>query len=167
MTAATKKLDQKKKEVQPQPTTAPAPKQEAAKPPAPVISRQRQTINKLRDAWKERGVDMSKLTETIDGKFINVVVGEGWPLVAVGPTGGLELPTIRSYAKAFDAAVIADQLLAKQTTRDLKKQATAKAPTAPAAAPSEMKEASSSKETVTARKQKQDAAVEKQLEARA
>jgi len=151
------------------PTPAPTTPQPTATAPAPTptqpiaqkseaASKQRATINKLRDAWTARGVDLSKLTETQDGKFINVVVAEGWPIIRIGASGGVELPQVRSYAKAFDAAIDGLAIFQKQQARDQKKQgATAAKPATPANAPA-------AKQTPTVRKQKQDAAVEAQLQ---
>jgi len=59
-------------------------------------------------------------------------VAEGWPRVQIGPTGGIVLPQIRSYAKAWDAAMDGLAVYQKQRARDQKK-ATATAP-APKAA---------------------------------
>lgn len=40
---------------------------------------------------------------------------DNWPVIAIGRNGGIDLPSIRSYANpAFDAAVIADKHLARQ-----------------------------------------------------
>lgn len=97
-----------------------------AKPETPM--KQMQTLQKLTAAWVERKVDLSKMTATPDGKFLNIVVGEGWPVVRLGATGGIELPEIKSYPKAFDAAVEGDVLLKKQTERAAKKKAATAAP---------------------------------------
>jgi len=168
----TKKVEAKKQAavtpaVQPQPP-APAPTPAvAAQPVAP--SKQTQTLEKLKTAWTARGVDLSKMTVKPDGKFLYVTVGAAWPVIKLGPTGGIDLPEIKSYAKAFDAAVNADQLWQKQQERDKKKAATAApapttpkppAPTKPGAGQPEAK-----KETPTARKQKADAALEQRLSA--
>ena len=115
-------------------------------------------LAKLKEAWTERKVDLSKLTATMDGKFLNVVVGPEWPVIAIGPTGGLSLPTIRSYPKAWDAALEADKLLAKQTERMAKKTATA----APTSAAPETKKPQAA--TVTARKKKADQKLEQHLQ---
>lgn len=116
---------------QPQPAPATAETKATTPTAAPSTpTKQQTTINQLIEGWKAKGVDLSKLTQVQDGKFVNVVVGEGWPIVAVGPTGGVNLPQIRSYAKPFDAAMDAKALLEKQTARDQKK-ATATAAPAP------------------------------------
>jgi hypothetical protein len=90
----------------------------------------------------------------MDGKFMLVTVAEGWPVVQIGASGGIVLPQIRSYQKAFDAAVDGLAVFQKQNERDKKKAAPAPTPAAPPAA----------RETVTAKKAKADAAVEAQLQ---
>jgi 2-keto-3-deoxy-6-phosphogluconate aldolase len=67
-----------------------------------------------------------------DGKFKLVVVAEGWPTVQIGPTGGITVTELKSYAKAFDAAMDGLALYTKQKARETRK-ATATAP-APKAA---------------------------------
>src|SRR5258708_7539168 len=111
----------------------------AAATPAPAAaatqpSKQQATLDKLKEAWTARGVDLSKLEAKPDGKFLLVTVAAGWPIVQLGPTGGIVLPQIRSYAKAFDAAVDGLAVFEKQNARDSKKQqASAPAPKAPEA----------------------------------
>ena len=115
-------------EAKPQPA-APAPAaavQAAVAQPAP--SKQQTTISQLLEGWKAKGVDLANLEQKQDGKFINLVVADGWPVVAVGPTGGINLPAIRSYSKPFDAAMDGKALLEKQTARDQKKATAAAAP---------------------------------------
>lgn len=101
-------------------------------------SKQDMTIAKLREGWTAKGVDLSKMTVKDDGKFKVVVVAEGWPRVTIGPTGGVVVTDLKSYAKAFDAAMIGKELFEKQQAREAKK-ATATAPAVaksePAAAP--------------------------------
>jgi hypothetical protein len=113
---------------QPKPAATPAPAAAAQAQP----SKQMQTIEKLKEGWTAKGVDLSKLTVKDDGKFKLLVVAEGWPTVQIGPTGGIVLPQIRSYAKAWDAAMDGLAVYQKQRARDQKK-ATATAP-APKAA---------------------------------
>lgn len=72
---------------------------------------------------------------------------------------GLDLPQIKSYAKAFDAAVEGDKLLAKQTERAQKKATPAPA-TAPKAAAQPEQKKEPVAETPTARKQKQHEQIE-------
>ena len=113
-----------------QTTTAPAPAPatpETAKPVA-TIGKQTQTLQRLKDAWANKGINLETIKVVADGKFLNVRVAEGWPLIVIGASGGINLPEIKSYPKAFDAAIIADQLLAKQLARSQKKTA----PPAPA-----------------------------------
>lgn len=146
--------------------TAPAVQQPAEQPkpeqPAPAAaqpSKQEQTIAKLREAWTAKGVDLSKLTIKDDGKFKLLIVAEGWPTVQIGPTGGIVVLELRSYQKAFDAAIDGMALYQKQQGRDSKKSAPS-AP-APSAAPTPAKQ-----ESTTAKKARKNAAIEKQLEAR-
>lgn len=115
-------------EQKPAATSVPA----AAAPAQP--SKQMQTIEKLKEGWTAKGVNLDKLTVKDDGKFKLVVVADGWPTVQIGPTGGISLPAIKSYPKAFEAALEGDKLLAKQNAREAKK-ATATAPAPKAAAP--------------------------------
>jgi hypothetical protein len=119
---------------------APEPDVKATPAPAPTVaapqaSKQQATLDKLKAAWTEEKVDLSKMSVTMDGKFMLIVVAEGWPIVQLGPTGGIVLPQIRSYAKAWDAAMDGKAVFEKQQARDQKK-ATATAP-APKAAASE------------------------------
>ena len=132
----------KKSAVQPQPAEQPAAVAEPPKPePAPAkpavqptpANKQTATFDKLKEAWTEKGVDLSKMTVKPDGKFVLVTVADGWPVVQIGASGGIVLPEIRSYAKAFDAAIDGLGLYQKQLARDAKKNA-ALAP-APAPAP--------------------------------
>jgi hypothetical protein len=136
------------------PVAAETPKPQAA---APAPSKQMQTVDTLVQGWKAKGVDLSKLTQVQDGKFINLVVAEGWPVVAVGPTGGINLPAIRSYNKPYDAALEGKALLEKQTARDAKKAAPA--PAKAQAAQTEQPKP----ETTTQRKAKASDQIEKQL----
>jgi hypothetical protein len=121
-------------EVQPQPVVAaepPKPVAPAPTPAQPTPSKQQATLDKLEAAWIEKKVDLSKMSVTMDGKFMLVIPAEGWPMIQLGPTGGIVLPQIRSYARAWDAAVDGKELFDKQNARDAKKAAAA-APTAPA-----------------------------------
>jgi hypothetical protein len=126
--------------------------------PAAQPNKQEQTIAKLRDAWVAKGVDLSNLAIKDDGKFKLVVVADNWPTISIGPTGGISVLELRSYASAFDAAVNGLDLYTKQKARDAKKSAPAAA-TAPAPNPAPAKP-----ESTTQRKKRQDAAVEAKLE---
>lgn len=156
-----KQKPEAKPEVKPQPTTAApqttAPQATTKAEPAP--NRQQQTISKLKQAWTEKGVDLSKLSERQDGKFILLQPTPEWPLIRVGPTGGLELPQVRSFAKAWDACVDGLAVYQKQQARDQKKAAAAQAtkPPQPAVKPA------AKTETPTARKQRESEQLEKQL----
>ncbi|MGA2101045.1 MAG: hypothetical protein ABSG34_08065 [Candidatus Sulfotelmatobacter sp.] len=107
------------KEVRPQPAPAPT-------APTPAVattlgaSKPQMTLAKLREAWTAKGIDLSKLEAKVDGKFLNVQVDETWPLIVIGPGGGINLPQIKSYASAWDAAMDAKALLEKQTARAAK-----------------------------------------------
>ena len=92
--------------------------------PAPAtVSKQNQTIETLKAGWTAKGVDLSKLSIKDDGKFKVWVVAEGWPRVTIGPTGGVVVTDLKSYAKAFDAAMDGLALYQKQLQRDAKKTA--------------------------------------------
>ena len=114
----------------------------------PAPSKQQLILANLKAAWEARNVDLAKLEVIPDGKFLMVMVGPNWPLVKIGPTGGIDLPQIRSYAKAFDAAVNGDVLLKKQSDRMAKKAATSTATsTAPVAEKKEEPKADTPKAT--------------------
>jgi len=126
-------------EVQPTTTTPTAtmpaaqPEQQKADTPKaaplaaePKVSKQQLTIMRFSVELKaKRNIELKPEMLSQDGKFINVNIGEGWPTIQIGNGGGVTLPAIRSYPEAFAAALIADQLLAKQTARDVKKAAAA------------------------------------------
>jgi len=133
---------------EPQPAAQPTP-----------ANKQTATFDKLKEAWTAKGVDLSKMEVKPDGKFVLITVAAGWPAIQIGPTGGITLPQIRSYAKAFDAAVDGLALYEKQKARDTKKTA-APAP-APKAAPAP---AAPAKETPTAKKGKAHQQIEQQLQ---
>jgi hypothetical protein len=157
MTAA--KSDSKKPEATKAvtPTATPVAAQPTTAPKAEVVGRQQITLDKLRLAWTERKVDLSKMTVTADGKFLNVKVGEGWPMIQIGTAGGIDIPAVKSFPKAWDAALIANELFAKQTAREAKKTAT---PAPKAAVQPEAKKA----ETPTQKKQRVGAEVESKLQ---
>ena len=93
----------------------------------PVVSKQLKIIADLKSAWTKVGVNLEKLVERQDGKFINLQPTPDWPIVVVGASGGVSLPQIRSYPSAFNAAVNGLELLKKQREREQKKAATATA----------------------------------------
>jgi KTSC domain len=126
-----KKSDNVQPAEQPKAVAAPA----AATQPA-VASKQMATIETLKAGWLAKGVNLDKLTVTPDGKFQVLIVAEGWPRVTIGPTGGIVVTDLKSYAKAFDAAMDGLNLFQKQQAREAKKATTA---TAPPAAPAEVK----------------------------
>ena len=148
---------------------APKPQQPTAPTPAPATtvaaapaqpSKQTQTLDNLKAAWTKRGVDLSKMQTVNDGKFLLVVVADNWPDIVIGVGGGIDLPQIKSYPKAFDAAIIGDQLLAKQNARLAKLAAPAPATKPKAAVQPEAKKA----ETPAAKKQAQHEQIEKAIE---
>src|SRR5580700_3698693 len=69
-----------------QPAAEPKPAPATAAPAQP--SKQAQTIEKLKEGWTAKGVDLSKLTIKDDGKFRLLIVDTGWPTVQVGASGG-------------------------------------------------------------------------------
>jgi hypothetical protein len=140
-----------------QPAPAPAPTPAVAAPVPATPNKQTETIAKLTEAWKAKGVDLTHLTIRDDGKFKLIVVDAGWPTVQIGASGGITVVELKSYPSAFDAALIGKELYDKQKSREAKKSAAATAP-APTPAP-----APAVKETTTQKKQKQGAAVEAQL----
>lgn len=104
------------------------------------ITKQQQSIMALVVALREqRNVNVTPEMLVQDGKFINFVLGEAWPVIAIGPSGGMNLPGIKSYPKSDLATMLqADALLTKQLARETKKAAAtapaqaAKTPTAKA-----------------------------------
>ncbi len=137
-----------------QPKPAASPAKPAAQPlPTPSSSKQSEMINKLKAAWTAKKVDLGTMTIRDDGKFKLIVVDAGWPTVQIGPTGGITVLELRSYAKAFDAAIDGLALFTKQNDRDKKKAAAPAPPPTPAA-----------KETPTARKTKAHAQIEQQMQ---
>jgi hypothetical protein len=128
--------------------------------PEPGPSKQEQTLTKLKVAWTERKVDLSKLETRVDGKFLNVKVGEGWPLIVIGQNGGLDIPQVKSFPKAWDAALIANELFAKQLAREAKKATS----TTPAPKPVAAVKPEEKKESPTARKQRVDSQIESKLQ---
>jgi hypothetical protein len=127
-------------EVQPA-TEQPKPEAKSTKPaakPAPAAaapaqpSKQTQTIEKLTVALREqRQIEVKPEMLVQDGKYINLLISTEWPIIQIGASGGIVLPAIKSYPKAFAAALEGDKLLAKQSEREAKKTGAA-APTAPA-----------------------------------
>ena len=94
----------------------------------------------------------------MDGKlmFINL---PNFPTARIGASGGIELPDLKSYPSAFQAAIQGDKLLVRQVARAAKKTATTVATPAPATG----KSPTAAKETPASRKQKVDQGLEVQL----
>lgn len=131
---ATETRAKKSDNVQP----AEQPKQEA-KPATPaaatqpaVASKQTETIERLKAGWTAKGVNLDKLAVKPDGKFALLIVDQGWPTVQVGASGGITVLELKSYSKAYDAAMNGLNLYQKQKEREAKKAVTASAPPAPA-----------------------------------
>jgi hypothetical protein len=109
----------------------------ATQPATPAQpSKQDATIEKLKAGWTAKGVDLSKMTIKDDGKFKLLVVGEGWPTVQVGNSGGITVLELKSYPDAFTGAMEGLERYTKQQSREAKQKAAAAAP-APAVAKSE------------------------------
>lgn len=124
--------------------------------PAATPTKQETTLMKLSVELAKRDVTVKPEMLTADGKFLLLNIGPAWPTIRIGAAGGIELPQIRSYPKAFEAACEADKLWEKQQARDQKKVALA---TAPATKPEVKKE-----ETAASKKEQQHAQIEKQIE---
>lgn len=162
-----------------QPVEQPKAAAPAAQPTATAPSKQQVTIDRLKAGWVAKGVDLSKLREIQDGKFVNLVVDEGWPTVRVGGSGGITVMELRSYTKAFDAAVDGLALYQKQQARDAKKTAPApppakaaapKAAPVPAATPAAAPDRSThvpERSSPTSRKKAQHDQIETQMQAQA
>jgi hypothetical protein len=151
----TSKKDSKRQATEPQPAStvqvpkAPNPETPIAKAAEPA-PKQTQTFNRLVDAWKERKLDLSQMKDWMDGKYRLVVPTPAFPVIRIGGSGGIELPDLKSYPSAFQAAVDGDKLLAKQVARRQKKSVT------PAPAPSKPQPAPAGKqESPAVRKQKE------------
>lgn len=121
------KKQQQQTKPQPQQPTAPPKSDEVKTAPVPAVAtqlgvtKQQATAAKLKEGWKASGKDMEKVTEKQDGKYLIMALGEAQ--VRIGANGGVDLPQIRSYAKAWDAALIVDELFKKQMEKDAKKTA--------------------------------------------
>ena len=115
----------------------PAPRPPPAAPAQP--SKHQLAIEKLREGWTAKGVNLDKLSIKDDGKFKVSVVDQGWPRITIGPTGGIVVTDLKSYASAFDAAMDGLALYEKQKSREAKKQQ-ATAPAQPVAQPAAVKQ---------------------------
>lgn len=90
---------------------------------------------KLTVAFREqRQIELTEKMISQDGKVILINLGKDWPVLRIGSNGGIVMPQIRSYKEGYETWMRADELLAKQTARDAKKQAAA------APAPAEQKQ---------------------------
>ena len=106
--------------VEPKPTATPA---------TQAVSKQQLTVMRLTVALREqRQIELKPEQLTQDGKYILINVGAAWPVMRIGTNGGVSLPAIRSYKEGMDTWMKADELLAKQTARDAKKQTAAATP---------------------------------------
>ena len=146
-----------------QPKATPAPAAPAAATPTAQPTKQDQTIARLLEGWKAKGIDLSKLTCRDDGKYKLLVVGEGWPTVQVGSSGGVTVVELRSYPDGFTAAMEGLERYQKQQRADAKRAAAAQPAQAPAPAPAQP----APQPTPTARKKAAHEQVEQQLQAQA
>ena|ERR1700678_2353286 len=110
------------------------PKQEAAATPAPAqaapvpANKVTATFDRLKAGWLAKGINLDEMKVTPDGKFTLVVVAPGWPTVQIGPTGGITVKELKSYADAFTASMEGLERYTKQLAREAKHaQATAPA----------------------------------------
>ena len=110
--------------VPPTPTSAPTPVEAS-----PTPTKAQMTVMRLSVELAKRDITVKPEMLSTDGKFLVLKIGDAWPRIVIGPGGGIDLPEIRSYAKAFEAALVGDQLLAKQISRATKPTT----PTAPVA----------------------------------
>src|ERR1700723_3842287 len=60
-----------------------------------ALDKQAQTIEKLKEGWTAKGVDLSRLTIRDDGKFKLLIVDAGWPTIRLGSTGGITVVELR------------------------------------------------------------------------
>jgi hypothetical protein len=116
---------------QTQSTTTPNPAVVAAAIAVPVKSKQTLEVEKLIAALIEtRKLNAKKIETKLEGSKVVLLIA-GWPRIEVGKGGGVNLPTIKSYANAFEAALIADQKQAAQDAREAKAAAAKALPPAP------------------------------------
>jgi len=93
----------------------------ATQPATPAQpSKQQQAIEKLKEGWAQKGVNLDKLTVKDDGKFKVLIVDTGWPTVRIGPSGGISVMELKSYASAFTAAMNGLELYERQKAREKK-----------------------------------------------
>ena len=123
---------------------------------------------KLSVELAKRNVTVKPEMLKMDGKFLTINIGPEWPEIRIGVGGGIDLPAIKSYPKAFEAAVEGDKLLAKQNGRTAK-AATPATPTVVTVKATVVPDQAKADAPVTpAQKKKQaDAALEQKLQAQA
>lgn len=110
------------------PATPVQPEEKKAAEPVAVSKQQLAVMQLVVGLKQERQIEVKAEQLVQDGKFINVTL-PGWPVIAIGPSGGYNLPQVKSYPKADLATMLtADARYAKQLERETKKTA------APAAA---------------------------------
>ena len=95
---------------------------------AATPTKQDATIAKLKEGWTAKGVNLDKLTIKDDGKFKLLIVGQGWPTVQVGNSGGVTVVELKSYPDAFTGAMEGLERYTKQKSREEKQKAAAAAP---------------------------------------
>ena len=168
--------DQKKTKPEPQPAvkpeqpvatpTAPAPvAAEAAPAVQPTPTKAQATLMRLSVALAARHVEVKPEHISQDGKFLVINLGEAWPTINIGPGGGIDLPQIKSYAKAFEAAVDGDKLLARQREKGQPKPAPTPATDAVVKVVAHVVPEQSKAVTPAAKKAQQHQQIEKALEA--
>ena len=88
-----------------------------------MTTKQTETLEQLKKQWEEREVEVEAVEVIEEAGKVVVAVGDGWPVIQIGKQGGVDIPQLKSYADGKEAAVVADQLLAKQTEREAKRAA--------------------------------------------
>jgi len=89
--------------------------------------KQKATVERLTLALNARNLDGMEINMSEEGNFLYVLVtgtAKPFPQIRIGKLGGIELPEIKSYPEAFEAAVNGDELLEKQSNREAKREAT-------------------------------------------
>jgi hypothetical protein len=114
-------------------TTTPNPAIVANAVAAPAQkTKQQLTIEKLIATLVElRKISAKKIDMRNEGSKVIMLIAANWPAVEIGRAGGINIPALKSYASAFEAAIHGDELLAKQQQREAKALAAKAAPPTP------------------------------------
>ena len=88
-----------------------------------MTTKQTEVVEQLKKQWEARDVEVEAIEVIEEAGKVVVAVGDGWPVVQIGKQGGVDVPQLKSYADGKEAAVVADQMLAKQTEREVKRAA--------------------------------------------